>query len=111
MEASSALFEYYQRFLPALPLVLMIGAIIIGFDCIWRVEKRLDTFMKLLTVGMIFNAIRKLVVVFGYTDFTPLLSYTQYLDVAANGFFFAAFVEMYRIIRVLTHEEKDTSQK
>jgi hypothetical protein len=98
--------DYYARLLPAIPLVLMVAAIIIGFDCIWRVQKHLKLFMVLLTIGMIVNSFRKLVVIVGYTDVNSVLVTTQYLDIIGIVFFLAAFIEMYRIIRSLDGEMK-----
>lgn len=97
----------YERVLPVIPLLLLLPAIIIGFNCIWRVEKRLDTFLKLLTGGLIFGAVRKLIVVVGYRQLDQSwANYVQYLDIAASGMVLLALIEMYRIIRTLSREKR-----
>src|SRR3989338_8424492 len=94
--------QYFDRILPAIPLFLMLAAIILGFNCVWRVERRLDTFLKLLTAGIVFTAIRKLVVVIGYHDLTQQwTNFVQYLDIIGNGLILFAMLEMYRIITIL----------
>ena len=98
--------NYYERFLPAVPLVLLVLTIIIGFNCIWRVQKHLKVFMKLLTIGMFVISLHELVLLFGYTDINSVLVYTHYLYIIAAILFLAAFIEMYRIIRSLDGEIK-----
>ena len=98
--------NYFDRLLPAIPLVLMVAAIIIGFNCIWRVQKHLKLFMILLTLGMFVNSLRKLIIIFGYSSVNTVLTYTQYIDIVAMVIFLAAFIEIYRIIRSLDGELK-----
>jgi hypothetical protein len=98
--------NYFDRLLPAIPLVLMAAAIIIGFNCIWRVQKHLKLFMILLTLGMFVNSLRKLIIIFGYSSVNTVLTFTQYIDIVAMILFLAAFIEIYRIIRSLDGELK-----
>lgn len=98
--------NYFDRLLPAISLVLMVAAIIIGFNCIWRVQKHLKLFMILLTLGMFVNSLRKLIIIFGYSSVNTVLTFTQYIDIVAMILFLAAFIEIYRIIRSLDGELK-----
>lgn len=96
----------YPVILPFIIIILMGIAVIIGLNCIWRVEKRLKTFMILLTLGSTVILVRKVSLLLGYGQSAGWAAAVQYFDLAVSILFLGGFVEMYRIIRRLDREEK-----
>jgi hypothetical protein len=92
--------------LPFVALIIAFVTVIIGLDCIWRMEKRLRTFMIILTMGVALLILRKVMLVLGFDASPSWYTMAQVLDIGLITFFFLAFVEMYRIVRFLDHEKK-----
>lgn len=90
-------------FFPLLSIVLLAVAIVIGLDCVWRVEKRLDTFMKLLTVGIIFRIFQEITALVASDAQTVLVI----LNISSSLLLLMAMIEMYRIIRTWDNEDTD----
>ncbi len=94
--------------LPFIALVIGFATLIIGLDCIWRMEKRLRTFMLTLTIGVVMLVVRKIMLILGFDSSPYWYNLAQLLDIALIIFFFLAFAEMYRIVRFLDHEKTDS---
>jgi hypothetical protein len=92
--------------LPFIASVIALATLIIGLDCIWRMEKRLRTFMITLTLGVSLLIVRKVMLMLGFDASPSWYATAQLLDIGLITFFFLAFVEMYRIVRFLDHGEK-----
>lgn len=103
--------QYFQGLLPTIPLVFLLVAVVIGFDCVWRVEKRLDTFMKLLTIGTIFLAANKIIEALGADKAFGWGLFMQIMDIISAALLMFAFIEMYRIIRSLNNEKPPLSRQ
>ena len=87
-------------FFPLVSIVLLTIAIIVGFDCVWRVEKRLDTFMKLLTTGIIFRVLAEIMSLFlPVGEWIPVCG-----NIASSFFILLAVIEMYKIIKTWDNE-------
>ena len=88
-------------FFPLLSIVLLAITIIVGLDCVWRVEKRLETFMKLLTAGVIFRIFQEIFVLIA----PDLRTVSVVLNSVSSLFLLIGMIEMYRIIRTWDNEE------
>jgi hypothetical protein len=89
-------------FFPLLSIVLLAVAIIVGLDCVWRVEKRLDTFMKLLTAGVIFRIFQEITDLVAPDARAVLIV----LNIFSSLLILMAMIEMYRIIRTWDNEDE-----
>lgn len=100
-------FQSLNFILPFLSLILSAVAIIIGLNCIWRVEKKLDWFLKLLTGATLVTAVRKSIGLVGLDQSGRWPEFLLYFDLIASILLLFAFLEMYRIIRQLSNENKN----
>jgi hypothetical protein len=91
--------------IPIGTIAVYIVAIIIGLDCVWRVEKRIDLFLKIIVVIMIVNLARIALGMLGLSEspqWALILSATDFL----KGILFAsAMIVMYKIIRSRNSEK------
>lgn len=100
-------FSSQTIFFEFISLIITSLTVIVGLNCIWRVEHRLKTAMSLFTAGVATNAIRKAV---GLTGWEQALVWNVMLlifDLIVSLFFVLAFVEMYKIIRTLDNEQSN----
>jgi hypothetical protein len=95
----------YQVFLPLLSIVMSIITLIIGLDCIWRVEKRLKTFLIVLTGAVIVTALRKITGLLGLDQSASWHAALLYSDLLVATLVLSAYFEIYRIIRSLNNEK------
>ncbi len=87
-------------FLPLVSIVLLAAAIIIGLDCVWRLSKRMDVFMKFLTVAVIARIVMEII-----TLLVPeALALRHAINILSALLLLIAMIEMYRIIRTWDNE-------
>jgi cytochrome c biogenesis factor len=89
---------------PLLAIVLLAAALIVGLDCVWRVEKRLDTFMKLLIVAISVLLVANIIQLLGGDMSMLVENLMHYLQALAALMFLLSVGEMYKIIRSLDNE-------
>ena len=95
----------YNIILSFIDLFILLCAGILAFDCIWRVERRFKTFMKLLTAALVPFVLRNIAIIIGYTEFSHWTTVDQGLSIVGSFLLLASFIEMYRILRTLDHED------
>lgn len=94
----------YNFYLPLLAIVLLAAALVLALDCIWRVEKRLATFMKLFLGAVSFFLAKKILEIAGFSGIDFFSNFFGYLDLGSALFLLCAAMEMYKIIRRLDGE-------
>jgi putative Mn2+ efflux pump MntP len=104
-------FSSYDFFGPLLAIVLLAAAVIVGLDCVWRVEKRLDTFMKLLIVGISVLLVANIIQLLGGEMSILVENLMHYLQALAALMLLLSVGEMYKIIRSLDNENPPSQQK
>jgi hypothetical protein len=86
-------------------LAVYIATIIVGMDCIWRVERRLKLYLLLLTGAVvIFATLHALGIVMAIAQFSVHELFFDAAKALAGLLIFISFLEMYRIIRLLDKE-------
>ena len=98
--------QSYSFILPFISLVFSFVGVVIGLICIWRAEKRLKIFLKFLTLPIALRASRQILEILGLSENQKWVEILGYYDLALGFLFMAALLEMYRIIRIVTHERK-----
>lgn len=94
-------------FLLPLANILLYCMIVIGcFNCIWRVEKKLDLFLKLLGAGFVVILIRMVIGVAGFATSPNWLFAIRATDFLAGVFYLSSMFVMYKLIRNLNLEKK-----
>ena len=91
--------------LPFIVVVFGLATVIIGLDCVWRMEKRLRSFMRILTLAAATFLVKKIMLIMGFDSSSAWYNIAQSLDIATAVFLFFAFVEMYKIVRFLDNEK------
>jgi len=89
-----------RLFFPLISVVLLAAAVIMGLDCVWRVEKRLRTFMRLLTAAIVFLALRQALGLLAPAGSAPVII----MDIVSSLLLLFSLIEMYRIIRTWDNE-------
>ena len=95
-----------QALLPIITLAIYIVAIIIGLDCVWRVEKRLGVCLKLFVAGLAILTLRMIAGIIGLAEASFWLTIVWATDALAGILFLSALLIMYKIIRSLNYEQK-----
>src|SRR5688500_15218365 len=93
-------------FLPFISLVLSIVTVIVGLDIIWRVEHDLDKFIKWLTLAVGLSVAIKLLSLLGLSEALNWVSILLFFDLAIAVSVLAAFLKLYKMVRLLDNEKK-----
>lgn len=80
-------------------LIFMSAALVMALNIVWRVEKRLDIFMKLFTIVIVLANTRFILYLLGLdaSDSWPLIVSLLNSAIAVGAFF--TVLEMYRIVK------------
>ena len=84
---------------------ILLAAIVVGFDCIWRVEKHLATFVKLLTISLLPLGLRSVAMLFGMGTMPDWNYIDSGLGILSSILILASLIELLRIVRSLDSEE------
>src|SRR3989344_7110573 len=87
-----------------LRLFIVVCWLILALRVIWRVEKKLDAFFKLLTLAGCVIAIREIIKIFNHLGVIEVGLWVVLLDLLQTIFVFAAMVVMNKIITRLDGE-------
>jgi hypothetical protein len=104
-------FASMQMLLPLITVGIYVIAIIIGLDCIWRVEKNLDLFLKFYVGGLIILGLRMLAGALGFIESTYWTLLVPLVDALAGIMFLVSLLVMYKIIRSLNFEKSKLKKK
>jgi hypothetical protein len=93
-----------QIILPFFSLTIAFVSLILGLDVIWRVQKHLKTFMFLLTMTLVLLVISESGLILGMDSNSYWHIATECINVITGFLFLFAFLQMYKITRVLDNE-------
>jgi len=93
-----------QIILPFFSLIIAFVALILGLDVIWRVQKHLKTFMFLLTMTVLLLVMSEAGLILGMDSNSYWHITTECVDIIVGILYFFAFLQMYKITRVLDNE-------
>lgn len=96
----------YNIFLPILSLIISSITVIFGLWCIWRTEKRLDLFMKILTLAIFLGGVRKALAILGFDQLASWKQILLYFEIINGSLTLLAFVEMARLISAVSKAKK-----
>jgi hypothetical protein len=85
--------------------VLSAITLVIAFDCIWRVEGKLDRFLKILVVAIIVRVAYKGLGLAGFAATNAWPALTIISNHMIDFVILASFLMMYRVVRSLNHEK------
>lgn len=98
--------QSFSYVLPFISLTFSFVGLILGLACIWRAEHRLKTFLKLITAVLVLGTVRRVLEIVGLDGEQDWAQLLRIMGLLTSFMFMIAFVEMYRIIRIVTKEKK-----
>ena len=93
-----------QVVLPFFSLIITFIALIVGLDVIWRVQKHLKIFMLSLTLTVLILVLSEAGLILGMDGNSYWRVAVECMDVLTGLLFVSAFLQMYKIIRVIESE-------
>ena len=88
-----------------LSLILALGGVIVGLDCLWRVKGQLRTAISFLILAIVPFIVWKIMIIFGYNSLSSFMGLTKYADIFTAAFIFLGTLKLYKIVRSLDNEE------
>lgn len=98
--------QSFSFFLPFVALTFSFVALILGLACIWRAEHRLKTFLKLIITVLVLGTARRVFELVGLEQEEDWSKILLAMGLVTSFLFMVAFLEMFRIIRIVTKEKK-----
>lgn len=92
--------------LPFLSIATYLVAILLALNCVWRVENKMDRFLKLVTVAMIIVFTRLIMRAIGLADNPYWLWIAHIFDIASGILLIIAFGVLLKTLKKLSHEDK-----
>ena len=95
----------YNIVLGFINLFIFLAAIIVSFDCLWRAEKRLATYLRLVLIALLPFVAKQVFIIIGFTAFEYWTSVDQYLEIVGGALLLISLIQMFRIIKIADKEK------
>lgn len=107
MHNSLEIFVNLEKILSLVNIVVYIAVVIIALNCVWRVEKQLDRFLKYLTLSISLVPLRLVMNLVGLEQ-QPVWAFVfRCFGFLSGLLLIIAFTDLLRSIKNLNHENSD----
>lgn len=104
MENSLTIIQTLEKVLSLVNIAVYIAVIIIALNCVWRVEKQFDRFLKLVTIAIAFVPFRLVLGVLGLDSNPNWALIVRGLGFLAGLLLLVAFIDLLRTIKSINKE-------
>lgn len=105
MDLSLTSIQIVEKIIALINVVLYLSVIIVGLNCIWRVERRLNKFLKIVIIAILLVPLRIILGVAGLEHDPIWMLVVRCFGFAAGALLLYAFVDLLRMLKTISHEK------
>ena len=105
MENSLTIVQTLEKALSLVNIAVYIAVVIIALNCVWRVEKQLDRFLKLIILAIALIPFRLVLGVLGLEQDPNWALAIRSLGFLAGLLLIVAFIDLLRVIKSMNQEK------
>ena len=105
MENSLTIVQTLEKALSLVNIAVYIAVVVIALNCIWRVEKQLDRFLKLIILAIALVPFRLVLGVLGLEQDPNWSLAIRSLGFLAGLLLIVAFIDLLRMIKSMNQEK------
>ncbi|MEI9966374.1 MAG: hypothetical protein WDN67_01815 [Candidatus Moraniibacteriota bacterium] len=97
----------FDPFLSLVTVILTLGGLLFLMDSIWRAEKRLDRYLKILAGIFSLFFLKQIVFLFGLTDLKYGVFFLRFSDFLIAVLFMISGITLFSLIRSVSGESSE----
>ncbi len=105
MESPLTIVQTLEKTLSLVNIAVYIVVIVIALNCVWRVEKQFDRFLKFLIIAIALVPFRLVLVVLGLESNPNWTIVVRSLGFFAGFLLIIAFLDLLRVIKIANKEK------
>lgn len=104
MENSLTIVQTIEKLLSLTNIAIYIAVILLALNCIWRVEKRFDRFLKIITLAIAIIPFRLVLGILGLEQNPNWALAVRSIGFLVGVLLIVAFIDLLRVIKSMNHE-------